>query len=270
MYAKIETERLLYIRLNQTELRSEEYIHVNDGNVNPNELGRMVILPSTFTGSPRHMHEYSQNAMTYVRAYGRPDLFITFTCNPTWDEIKELLLVGQSSSVCHDITARVFKQILKSLMDFINKHYVFGETRCWMYSIEWQKRGLPHAHILVWLINKITPDQIDQITSAEIPDKNIDPDLFDVVTKNKIHGPCGAFNNDSPCMSDGKRTKRYPRNLVSDTITGNDGYPLYRRRSVEDGGKSIALKVRNVDVEVDNLLGCAIFTVAFKYLQSTH
>ncbi|GFY36535.1 ATP-dependent DNA helicase [Trichonephila clavipes] len=98
MYAKIETERLLYIRLNQTELRSEQYIHlrdaiVNGGNVNPNELGRMAILPSTFTGSPRHMHEYAQDAMTYVRAYGRPDLFVPFTCNPTWNEIKELLLV---------------------------------------------------------------------------------------------------------------------------------------------------------------------------------
>ncbi|GFW35090.1 helitron_like_N domain-containing protein [Trichonephila clavipes] len=121
-----------------------------------------------------------------------------------------------------------------------------------MYSIEWQKRGLPHAHILVWLINKITPDQIDQIISAEIPDKHIDPNLFDVVTKNMIHGPCGAFNNNSPCMSDGKCTKRYPRKLVSDTITGNDGYPLYRRRSVENGGKSVVLKVRNIDIEVDN------------------
>ncbi|GFV41445.1 ATP-dependent DNA helicase [Trichonephila clavipes] len=257
MYAKIETERLLYIRLNQTELRSEQYIHlrdaiVNDANVNPNELGRMTILPSTFTGSPRHMHEYAQDAMTYVRAYGRPDLFVTFTCNPTWNEIKELLLVGQSSSDRHDITTRVFKQKLKCLMDFIIKHRVFGETRCWMYSIEWQKRGLPHAHILVWLINKITPDQIDQIISAEIPDKHIDPNLFDVVTKNMIHGPCGAFNNNSPCMSDGKGTKRYPRKLVSDTITGNDGYPLYRRRSVEDGGKSVVLKVRNIDIEVDN------------------
>lgn len=58
MYAKIETERLLYIRLHQAQLRSEEYIHlrdaiVNDGNANTNELGRMVILPATFTGSPR-------------------------------------------------------------------------------------------------------------------------------------------------------------------------------------------------------------------------
>ncbi|GFX87714.1 ATP-dependent DNA helicase [Trichonephila clavipes] len=257
MYAKIETERLLYIRLNQTELRSEQYIHlrdaiVNDGNVNPKELGRMAILPSTFTGSPRHMYEYAQDAMTYVRAYGRSDLFVTFTCNPTWNEIKELLLVGQSSSDCHDITARVFKQKLKCLMDFIIKHHVFGETRCWMYSIEWQKRGLPHAHILVWLINKITPDQIDQIISEEIPGKHINPNLFDVVTKNMIHGPCDAFNNNSSCMSDGKCTKRYPRKLVSDTITDKDGYPLYHRRSVEDGSKSVVLKVRNIDIEADN------------------
>ncbi|GBP35468.1 hypothetical protein EVAR_19978_1 [Eumeta japonica] len=133
MYPKIETKRLLYIRLNQTELRSKEYIHlrdaiINDGNVNPSELGRMVILQSIFTESPQHMHEYAQVAMTYVRAYGRPDLFITFTCNLTWDEIKELLLAGQSSSDRHDITVRIFKQKLKSLKDFIIKHYVFGET----------------------------------------------------------------------------------------------------------------------------------------------
>lgn len=79
MYAKIESERLLYIRLNQTKLRSDEYIHlrdavVNDGNVNVNDLGRMVILPATVTGSPRYMHEYAQDALTFVRNYGRPDL----------------------------------------------------------------------------------------------------------------------------------------------------------------------------------------------------
>ena len=52
MYAKIETERLLFIRLNQTKLRSEEYIHLRDAvatDSNPNELGKMVILPATFT-----------------------------------------------------------------------------------------------------------------------------------------------------------------------------------------------------------------------------
>lgn len=81
--------------------------------MNPNELGKMVIFPATFTGSPQHMHEYSQDAMTYVRAYGRSDLFITITCNPTWEEIKELMLPRQSSSDRYN-TASIFKQKLKS------------------------------------------------------------------------------------------------------------------------------------------------------------
>ncbi|GFR06251.1 uncharacterized protein LOC104236095 [Trichonephila clavata] len=67
-----------------------------------------------------------------------------------------------------------------------------------------------------------------------------------------IRGPCGSLNNNSPCMSDGKCTKRYPRDLLAETITGNDEYPLYRRRSSEDGGKSIKLKVINKTIDVDN------------------
>ncbi|GFX71444.1 ATP-dependent DNA helicase [Trichonephila clavipes] len=53
-------------------------------------------------------------------------------------------------------------------------------------------------------------------------------------------------------MSDEKCTKQYPRDLLAETITGNDGYPLYRRRSTEDDGKSIELKVLNNTIDVDN------------------
>ena len=42
---------------------------------------------------------------------------------------------------------------------------------CWM--AEWQKRGLPHAHILIWLVDKVRPEEIDKIISAEIPDPNV-------------------------------------------------------------------------------------------------
>ena len=80
VYAKIETERLLYFRCNQKKLRVENYIHLRDA-LNQNEdadnLGRLVILPSSFTGGPRYMHERTQDAFCYVRKYGRPDLFIT-------------------------------------------------------------------------------------------------------------------------------------------------------------------------------------------------
>lgn len=255
VYAKIESERLNFIRFNQKKLKSEQYIHLrdaiqNDGNIN--DIGQMTILPATYTGSPRHMHEYAQDAMTYVRHYHRPDLFITFTCNPQWNEIKQYMFHGQSASDRHDIVARVFKQKLKTLMDFIVKQQVFGKVQCWMYSVEWQKRGLPHAHILVWLVDKITPNEIDSVISAEIPNPIIDPGLFESVTKHMIHGPCGALNVNSPCMAEGKCTKRYPRALIAETISGNDGYPLYRRRSPEDDGETVMVKCKNQDIKIDN------------------
>lgn len=63
-----------------------------------------------------------------------------------------------------------------------------------MYCIEWQKRGLPYVHILIWLTEKITSNQIDNIISAEIPDKAVDPILYEVVTKNMIHRPrCSVY-----------------------------------------------------------------------------
>ncbi|CAD6226373.1 GSCOCG00011892001-RA-CDS, partial [Cotesia congregata] len=90
MYAKIESERLRYLRYNQQKLRAEEYIHLRDAinnNADVAEIGNHVILPSSYVGSPRHMQEYIQDALTFVREYGRPCLFITFTCNPKWPEI---------------------------------------------------------------------------------------------------------------------------------------------------------------------------------------
>ncbi|GBP35824.1 hypothetical protein EVAR_27744_1 [Eumeta japonica] len=237
MYVKIETERLTFIRLNQSKLHSEEYIHLRNAistEGDTGNVGRLTVLPATYTGSPRHMHQHAQDAMTYVRHYGRSDLFTIFMCNPKWKEIVEMLHPGQTSSDRHDITVRVFKQKLQSLMNYIVKQRVFGTTRCWMYSIECQKRGLPHAHILLWLVERIQSDQVDDIICAEIPDPITDPELHDVVITNMIHGPCGAINPQSPCMVNGKCSKRYPRQLTAETITGNDGYPQYRRRSPDD------------------------------------
>jgi hypothetical protein len=88
MYTKIETERLNIIK------RTENYIHLKD-NVDregaqreARDVGQVVILPSSFTGDSTYMHEHTQDAMTYVRKHGRSDLFITFTCKPSWEEIQ--------------------------------------------------------------------------------------------------------------------------------------------------------------------------------------
>ena len=80
------------------------------------------------------------------------------------------------------------------------KSHVFRPARCWIYSIEWQKRGLPHAHILIWLKDQIKSDQIDSVISAELPDRQQDSRLFEITVKNMIHGPCGSINPSSSCM----------------------------------------------------------------------
>lgn len=156
-----------------------------------------------------------------------------------------------TSSDRHDITARVFKQKLKVMIDLLTKHC--GHAKCWMYSVEWQKRGLPHAHILLWLKEKLRANEVDNIISAEIPDPAVDPILHKTITTSIMHGPCGSLNQNSPCMVDGKCSKRYPKPLVAETVTDNDGYPVYRRRSKDDNGQTIKMKLPNGrDVEVGN------------------
>jgi len=98
---------------------------------------------------PLHMHERQQDAMAYFRKYGHPNLFITMTTNPNWPEIRNNLL---PASDCPDLVARVFRLKLKKLLEMLTKEMIFGRPRAWLYLIEWQKCGLPHSHLLLWLI----------------------------------------------------------------------------------------------------------------------
>ena len=81
--------------------------------------------------------------------HGKPDLFITFTCNPQWPEILAALQPGQIPADRPDIVARVFKLKLEEFLDDIAKGEIFGELAARMHVVEFQKRGLPHVHILL-------------------------------------------------------------------------------------------------------------------------
>lgn len=180
-------------------------------------LEKKIILPSSFTGSPRCMHQLYQDAMSIVRKFGKPDLFITFTCNPNWPEIKNALLGNQTPADRPDLTARVFHLKLKNLLNDIVQQQIFGKTLAHVYIVEFQKRGLPRSHILIILHHDskpFTPDAYDEYVSAEIPDPKLLPDLHKLVVSHMIHGPCGEANKHSPCIENGKCTKQFPKTVL--------------------------------------------------------
>ena len=161
-------------------------------------------------------------------------------------------LLGQTSSDGHCITSRVFKQKLRSQMNYIVKKRVFGDIRCWMYSIQLQKLGLPYAHILIFLVESIQPGQTDDVICAEIPDPETDPDLHNILVTNMINEWCCAINPQSPCMVDGKCFKSYLRKFMAETIIGKDGYSLYRSRTPNSKGRTIRREVKGNNFVVDN------------------
>jgi hypothetical protein len=150
-----------------------------------------AILPSSFVGSAKWYHMLYLDALALPQRFHCPDLFITFTCNPKWPEVKAALLQGQKWQDHPDIVARVFYLKLKNLMADIVEKEIFGTVQGFVWRIEWQARGLPHAHILIILVDALkSPRLIDAVVSAEVPDPDLYPDLHALVEELMIHTPC--------------------------------------------------------------------------------
>ena len=257
VWVRTEANRLNFHKFNQNKLRADRYLglmdHLEHENVDPGQAqpGRPVILPTTFTAGPRYMKQNYQDAMAMVTKFGKPSLFITYTCNPQHPDIVNNL--GNSPNSPHrvrkpltasdrpDIVAAVFKLHLDQLKNDLKK--MFGKKLADIHVIEYQKRGLPHAHNLLWLVADAqirTADDIDSLISAEIPNPEIDPELYRVVSTCMMHGPCGTANPTAVCMLEGKCSKGFPKEFQEETALNSGGYPLYRRpdngRTVEKNG----------------------------------
>lgn len=172
--------------------------------------------------------------MAVVSRYKKPDFFYTVTTNPKWEAIQSQLRPGESTTDRPDIVARVFAAVLKEIKDDLFYRHVLGNIRAQMYVIEFQMRGLPHAHILI--INTPedspkTPQDIDTCISAQLPAEGTL--LYDYVKRHMIHGPCGAYDPSAKCMqnpkSPGKCDRGYPKAFRDTTEANVNGYPEYAR-----------------------------------------
>ena len=127
-FATIENQRLKYLRYNQKALRADSYknikeviderVHMTD-KVLPGDdqlmIGRKIILPSSFVGSPRWYNAQFQDGMAICREYHKPDFFITMTCNKKWKEITDELRDGEHVDDRPDLVARILNRKKTSL-----------------------------------------------------------------------------------------------------------------------------------------------------------
>ncbi|XP_076916723.1 uncharacterized protein LOC143576541 [Bidens hawaiensis] len=248
------TNRLDYVRLNQNLFRTEFLQGVHDaiakGDTEGRSVGKRVILPSSFTEGPRYMYKHYHDALAICCVYGNPQFFITFTCNVKWQEIVHYMTQFPSLKAQDrpDIVCRVFNLKVEAFCAFVKRERLFGNIVADLYTIEFQKRGLPHCHMLFWVSPAdkiIITDDVDRHISAEIPNPDTDPKLYKIVSECMIHGPCGLARPNAPCMDGGVCSKGFPKRYQASTTFDKNGYIKYKR-------SAYGFSVKKNDIEVDN------------------
>jgi hypothetical protein len=127
----------------------------------------------------------------------------------------------------------MFKIKLKELINDIHKKHILGRTIARIYVIEFQKRGLPHAHIFIFFAKNYKPHtvkDVDCMISAKLLNPETNRLTHETVARCMMHGPCGVAFPNALCMEKGKCKRQYPCKFQSEMVMDVNGYPIYRRR----------------------------------------
>ncbi|GKB66747.1 DNA helicase [Tanacetum coccineum] len=202
------------------------------------------------------------DALGICRSLGNPQFFITFTCNVKWPKIKRYMAQYPELTPNDraDIVCRVFDQKVIEFIKFLKEVKTFGYICAVLYTIEFQKRGLPHCHTLLWVDSKSElqdAQHIDEFIFAEILDPVKDSRGYKLVTELMMHRPCGSANSSASCTEDPIKLWIKHWEAMSDDIPAKiskvtripnyyvntaelKGYILYELEAVLNGfGKSI-------------------------------
>lgn len=139
-YIKIESSRLDFIWHYQKEIRADLYKglldSIQEGEQEGCKVGKQTVLASSFIGGPRDKLRRYLDAMALVRKYGKPDIFLTMTCNPNWEEITRELEFAQTPQDRPDLVVRVFRAKLEEMKNQLFKKHILGKVKAYTYVVE--------------------------------------------------------------------------------------------------------------------------------------
>ncbi|CAI5659046.1 unnamed protein product [Oreochromis niloticus] len=166
-------------------------------------------------GTPAYWEKALKDLHAMVRQLGKPTFFLTFSAaEMRWPEVVEVIKTQQGEQVdfsqldwntkCEILRSnpvtvmRLFEKRVDALMTtlILSPAQPIGEVEDYFYRVEFQARGSPHIHLLVWVKDapKFGSDLedhvykfIDKYITCKMPDQNADPELHKIVSEVQVH-----------------------------------------------------------------------------------
>ena len=206
---------------------------------------RLCTLMNTVRGSNQYWYLRRSEVKQMVAEFGSPTFFVTFSCSEySSEDIREYLHkvntvppLYNTGKLCTEDPVSVSRQFSLKFNEMFNrvliKGQILGPVREFYYKKEYQARGAPHYHCLIWIANdpvvgesraKDVTRFIDESVTCNIPSKDTCPELHEIVTRYQLH-KCSNY-----CMKKRKFSKNifvtkckfgFPRPVSEETVLKN-------------------------------------------------
>ncbi|XP_052788850.1 uncharacterized protein LOC128223618 [Mya arenaria] len=199
---------------------------------------------STSRGSPPYWEKTLKDLFAMVRQLNIPTWFCSFSAaDRRWPEIVTAICTQQGKPVPEDLDWPTYTNIINSnpvtacrmfqnrVLAFITELILspaqpIGQVSDFFYRTEFQSRGWPHIHCLFWCSDAPSFDPntgsnqdfvryIDKYITCSLPDKETDPELFEIVTSVQMH----SKRHSRSCKKGSKPCRfNFPRPVSSSTF----------------------------------------------------
>jgi hypothetical protein len=201
----------------------------------PKEYGMRTFIPSSLTDSNEYWREVATKRFAISTPYGAPTSFLTFTMNPYWLDFQALKR-GDGPYSDSAMATIIFRSKMNTLMKFIHSRKMLGKVSAFVGRIEYQKRGLPHAHILLWTdYDTSHVASIEKVVNVRFPRDSPSPDDHDstsdfrpLIEHYQLH------KHSKRCLNPDKSCRfGCPQSVAQETVFCRHQY-LFAREKVEE------------------------------------
>ncbi len=272
MFLCILEKRLNLIKSAQLQLAANDALLMSWPFISDNEN---IFLPASFMGSKQWCVDQTTDSLALAAKYHpSPTFWVTFTCNADWPEIHLHLLPGQSWRDQPFLVVCVFKAKLCQFITVFSKMFPnTGGIQYLIEHVEFQKRGLPHAHMLFKFRHDLLhPLDIDRVVSAEMPDNPNDILLIEKFMLHHHPSPICPISSYCQSVVNGECVCQfhYPQPLTEQTTVNAEGCVHYQWWREQD--RMVVehilplLRLFNCHINVQIASTSHIFQYLFKYI----